>query len=114
MYIKIFYFGRTDSDSQIYDNNVYVKNYTYLGTVEDITEDGLIRIHQKNKFCVGDSIGFMLFEGANKEVYVDAIYDEKMLPQESAPHPKQLIYVKLSDIEGIKKGMIIRLKECSS
>ncbi|MGN0436789.1 MAG: U32 family peptidase, partial [Wujia sp.] len=109
-----FYFGRTDSDSQIYDNNVYVKNYTYLGIVENITDDGFIEIHQKNKFCVGDRISFMLFEGANKEACVEAIYDEKMHPQESAPHPKQLIYVKLSDINDIKKGMIIRLKECSS
>lgn len=31
-----FYFGKPTTDSQIYDSNTYVKNYTYLGTVEEV------------------------------------------------------------------------------
>ena len=30
-----FYFGKPGADAQIYDSNTYVKNYTYLGTVEE-------------------------------------------------------------------------------
>lgn len=109
-----FYFGKTDENSQIYDNNTYIKNYTYLGTVEDITEDGLIVIHQKNKFLVGEEVSFMLFDGKNADVRVEAIYDERMSSMESAPHPKQLLYIKIDDMTKIKKGMIIRSKHCEA
>lgn len=105
-----FYFGKTDENSQIYDNNTYIKNYTYLGIVEQITDDGMIVIHQKNKFTVNDVISIMLFDGSNKDVAVEKIYDEKMISVESAPHPKQRLYLKLNDINGIKQGMVMRSK----
>ena len=52
----------------------------------------------------------MAFDGSNIYVAVCGIYDEKMNPMESAPHPKQLIYIKFSDTDGIRPGMIIRVK----
>lgn len=109
-----FYFHKPDEQSQIYDNNTYVKNYTYLGTIEEITEDGMLVIHQKNKFSVGDEISIMLFDGDNKNVRVEAIFDEKMTPMESAPHPKQKLYIKLNDIEGVTGGMVMRSKHCEA
>ena len=104
-----FYFRKPDENTQIYDNNTYVNNYIYLGCVEEIEND-MIVIHQKNKFTVGEKISFMTFEGKNIDAFVQAIYDEKMNPMESAPHPKQLLYIKTDNEEGIKKGMIIRVK----
>lgn len=109
-----FYFHKPDEQSQIYDNNTYVKNYTYLGTIEEITEDGMLVIHQKNKFSVGDEISIMLFDGDNKNVRVEAIFDEKMIPMESAPHPKQKLYIRLNDIEGVTGGMVMRSKHCEA
>ena len=109
-----FYFGKPDTDSQIYDSNTYVRNYTYLGLIENITDDGLIVIHQKNKFLVGDEICVMLFDGTNKIAKVSGIFDEKMMPMESAPHPKQLLYIKLDTIEDMKPGMIMRSKHCEA
>ncbi len=109
-----FYFGKPDTDSQIYDSNTYVRNYTYLGLIENITDDGLIVIHQKNKFLVGDEICVMLFDGTNKIAKVSGIFDEKMMPMESAPHPKQLLYIKLDNIEDMKPGMIMRSKHCEA
>lgn len=90
-----FYFGKPDSTSQIYDNNTYVKNYTYLGTVEAVRGDGCCRIEQKNKFSVGESIEVMKPDGRNIPVTVRAITDESGVSQESAPHPKQILYVDL-------------------
>lgn len=90
-----FYFGKPDSTTQIYDSNTYVKNYTYLGTVEEVREDGLVRIEQKNKFSVGEIIEIMKPDGRNIEVEVLAITDEDGQPMESAPHPKQVLFVKL-------------------
>lgn len=90
-----FYFGKPDSTTQIYDNNTYVKNYTYLGTVEAVREDGCCRITQKNKFSVGEIIEVMKPDGRNVEATVKAMYDEEGQSVESAPHSKQVIYVDL-------------------
>ena len=90
-----FYFGKPTSETQIYDNNTYVKNYTYLGTVEESREDGCFRIEQKNKFSVGETVEVMKPDGRNLEVTVKAIYDEEGGAVESAPHPKQILWVDL-------------------
>lgn len=90
-----FYFDKPDATTQIYDNNTYVKNYTYLGTVEQIREDGLFRIEQKNKFSVGETIEVMKPDGSNLEVVVKALFDEEGTALESAPHPKQILFVDL-------------------
>ena len=90
-----FYFGKADSSTQIYDSNTYVKNYTYIGTIEFIDERGYARIEQKNKFTVGETIEVMKPDGRNIEAVVKAIYNEEGVSQESAPHARQIIYVDL-------------------
>lgn len=91
-----FFFGKPDDDAQIYDSNTYVKDYTYLGIVGG-TEDGLCRIEQRNKFSVGEAIEIMKPDGRNVEVTVERIVNEDGEEQESAPHSKQVLYVKLSE-----------------
>lgn len=91
-----FFFGKPDDDAQIYDSNTYVKDYTYLGIVGG-TEDGLCRIEQRNKFSVGETIEIMKPDGRNVEVTVERIINEDGEEQESAPHSKQVLYVKLSE-----------------
>lgn len=90
-----FYFGKPTHETQIYDNNTYVKNYTYLGTVEAVDDQGRCRIEQKNKFTVGERIEVMKPDGRNLEVLVKSIWNEDGEPQESAPHPKQILWVEL-------------------
>ena len=89
-----FYFGKPDETSQIYDNNTYIKEYTYLGIIGD-EKDGMYRIEQRNKFSVGEQIEIMKPDGRNIEVTVQRIVDEEGKEQESAPHPKQALYVDL-------------------
>ncbi|MCP1101769.1 putative protease [Aequitasia blattaphilus] len=90
-----FYFGKPDESTQIYDSNTYVKEYTYLGMIKEV-KDGLYRIEQKNKFSVGEEIEIMKPNGENPLVTVKRILDEDGNEQESAPHPKQVLYVELS------------------
>ena len=93
-----FYFGKTDENTQIYDNNTYVNEYIYLGIVEEINKDTrLVRIEQRNKFCVGDTIEIMKPSGENVPTTVEAMYNEAGEPVESCPHSKQLIWLKLSE-----------------
>ena len=91
-----FFFGKPTNETQIYDNNTYVNEYIYLGIIEEVREDGLVRIEQRNKFCVGDTIEIMKPNGDNVPVIVEGMYDAEMNPVESCPHSKQLIYLKLS------------------
>ena len=90
-----FFFGKPSEDAQIYDSNTYVKGYTYLGVVEEVTEKGLLKITQRNKFSLGEQIEVMQPSGEDKICSVKAIYDEEGNSVESAPHPKQILYVDL-------------------
>ena len=91
-----FYFGKPQSDSQIYDSNTYHKNYIYLGTVAGV-EDGYALIEQKNKFSVGDEIEIMKPDFENVRTKVLEIRDaDSMESMESCPHPKQKLKLRLS------------------
>ncbi len=70
---------------------------------EEIRQQGrnwqqrLARIEQRNKFCVGDEIEIMKPDGRNIPVKVLAMYNEDGDPVESAPHPKQKLWLALSE-----------------
>ncbi|MDO5539188.1 MAG: U32 family peptidase [Eubacteriales bacterium] len=89
-----FFYGKPNETTQIYDSNTYLKEYTYLGIVEDVTEDRCC-IEQRNKFSVGEEIEIMKPDGQNLSVKVLGIWDEDGQEMESAPHPQQKLRVKL-------------------
>lgn len=103
-----FYFGKTDSESQVYDNNEYVKDYTYIGTVESVDDEGRVHFIQRNKFCVGELIEAMMFDGTNRMLKVQMIWNEDMQQVESAPHPKERLTVDFGEV--LQEGIILRRK----
>lgn len=103
-----FFFGKTDSDSQVYDNNEYVKDYVYIGTVKQVDDKGNCCFIQRNKFSVGEQIEAMLFDGTNRLLTVQAIWNEKGEPVESAPHPKERLVVQFES--PLPPGTIMRRK----
>ena len=114
-YTTGFFFGKPSEETQIYDNSTYVKGYTFLGIIEGQNKDGLYLIRQRNKFCVGERMEAMKKDGRNLTVTVRAIYDENGTPMQSAPHPKQVLYVDLeceiSKQDKLEKYDILRRKE---
>ena len=104
-----FYFGKTTEESQIYDSNTYIREYTYLGMVEQTDTQGRIVLEQRNKFAVGETIEAMLFDGSNQELVVQEIRDDEGNIMESAPHPKQRLHVELG--VQLPIGCILRRKE---
>ena len=90
-----FFYGKPDENTQIYDNNTYQKEYTYLGFAEAVDERGYAQITQRNKFSVGETIEIMKPDGQNVSVTVKGIYDEDGNPMESAPHAQQKLFVDL-------------------
>ena len=103
-----FYYGKPSEEAQIYDNNTYVKEYTYLGIVGECKQ-GLYQIEQRNKFSVGEQIEVMKPDGSNIPVTVRRITDEYKKDMESAPHPKQILYIDVG--YPLEKYDILRRKE---
>lgn len=106
-----FYFGKPTEDAQIYNSNTYVKNYIYLGTVEEVNGEGRCRIEQKNKFSTGEIIEVMKPDGRNLLSRVLSICTEDGQEQESAPHPKQILWIRLEDGAEVSPYDILRKKE---
>lgn len=104
-----FYYGKTDENAQIYDANTYIKEYTYIGIVQETDERGFVKIYQRNKFSVGEEIEIMLPDGTNLQRSVLALEDENRQPVESAPHPKQEIWIDFG--EPLAEGCLLRRKE---
>lgn len=90
-----FFYGPTTHETQIYDNNTYVKGYTYLGMIQGKSKEGLYELEQRNKFSVGETIEVMKPTGENVIAEVKAITDKEGDSIESCPHPKQKIWIDL-------------------
>lgn len=104
-----FFYRKPDETTQIYDSNTYVKEYTYLGIVQELRDDGTFRIEQRNKFSVGETIEIMKPDGANVEVTVQGISDADGTAMESAPHPQQELWVRVTG--SVSRYDILRREE---
>lgn len=93
-----FFYGPTNHESQIYDNNTYVRGYTYLGLAGTADADGYVTMEQRNKFSVGDQVEIMKPSGENIVVTVQAMQDEYGREITSCPHPKQIFKVLFSQV----------------
>ncbi len=115
-YTTGFFFGKPDENTQIYDSNTYMKEYTYLGTAgerytgeNETVMSNCYHIEQRNKFSVGETVEIMKRNGENQIVTVRAIYNEGGERMESAPHPKQSLYIDIGT--ELNKYDIIRRAE---
>ena len=104
-----FFFGRPDESAQIYDESTYINDYVYLGTIYETDERGRARIEQRNRFFIGDRIEVMRPDGRDSFVTVEKIEDAAGNAMESAPHPRQLLWLTLSG--GAEAGDILRMKK---
>ena len=116
-----FYFEKPTHETQIYDNNVYISNYTYMGYInklEIINKDEIqFEIIQKNKFSTNDILSIMSYtlEEQKYNIIIIKIQNEKQNLVDCAPHPKEKLLVTAKTIdfesESIKNGMILRKKQ---
>lgn len=107
-----FYFGRPDENAMVYDNNVYVQDAVYLGTVGRRDAAGRVHFEQRNKFCVGDEIEIMKPDGRDVPARVLALHTEDGEAADSAPHPRQPLWLTL-DAEA-ESGDLLRMTRPSS
>lgn len=102
-----FYYGKPNEEAQIYDSNTYQSDAVYLGIVYEKNENGKVRTEQRNKFCKGDMIELMKPDGRNVAAEVLQIQNGDGEEMESAPHPKQELWLTLS--EQAEVGDILRV-----
>ncbi len=94
-----FYFGKPDGDEQIYTSNTYIRNYDFCAIVKSYDKStGYAIIEQRNKFVKGEEVEIFRSNGENISFTIGEMYDQEGNVIESAPHPKQIIKIKL-DIE---------------
>ncbi|MCI8549270.1 MAG: U32 family peptidase [Lachnospiraceae bacterium] len=107
-----FFYGKPGADVQIYDNSTYNQAYIYLGMAGERFAGNRFFLEQKNKFSVGETIEIMKPSGENQEALVEGIFDLEGRPQESAPHARQHLQIKLSHMP--EKYDILRKKGISA
>ncbi|MBQ0026822.1 MAG: U32 family peptidase [Lachnospiraceae bacterium] len=100
-----FYFGTPGPEAQVYDSNVTLTEYKYLGTIE-IT-DGKPSFIQKNKFSVGDEIEVIRPKETVKAKVLELI-DEEGNSVPDAPHASTRMFPVL-DTE-LFENDILRMK----
>lgn len=106
-YTTGFFFSKPDETTQIYDSNTYNKEYIFLGLIGQEKSTGVYQIEQKNKFNVGDQVEILKEDGTVVYTTVKSIMDIEGKFQESAPHPKQILYVELCP--GLEMYDVIRI-----
>lgn len=90
-----FFFGKPNAEAQTYGESTYIRGYTYLGIVGARDGRGLYETEQRNKFSVGEQIEVMKPSGENVPVTVRRIVNDAGEEMESAPHPKQRLWIDL-------------------
>jgi len=88
-----FYLDRA-IDGQNLTNTINGSAQDFLGVVLDYNADTkLALIQQRNKFVIGDEVEFLK---AGQKQTITEIYDENDTPITTAPHPKQLLHIKVT------------------
>ena len=91
-----FYYGKTDENDQNYETSAYVKDYSFVGIVKEVLDDGTSIIEQRNKFQRGETIEFFGPDGKSFEEIITDMWDlESGELIESAPHAQQMVKLKM-------------------
>lgn len=108
-YTTGFYFGRPDSDAQVYETSSYIRDYELTAIVLDYDkETGRITVSQRNRFFEGDEIEIMQPGKSYITITAEDMRDEKGQPITVAPHAQQLVSMKAP--EEICVGAMLRKK----
>lgn len=105
-----FYYNKPSAEDQNYQSSDYIREYSFVGMVKAVEpETGFALVEQRNKFSIGDEIEiFGPGVPFTKEVITE-MYNQEGEPVESAPHPQQIIKLKLST--PVKENYILRMKK---
>ena len=106
-YCTGYYYDHVLKNAQLATDNGYIGEKSYLCTVlEYDSESGLAKCKQKNKFSLGEACEFITPGKCGQSFEFQAMFDEKMNPIESCPHPQQIFYIQTNT--KLRAGDLIR------
>lgn len=105
-----FYFNKPTNKDQNYRTSAYTRNYTFVGLVKSYDEKtGMAVVEQRNKMNLGDEIEVFGPYTDHFTQKIEMLLDEEDQPIESAPHPQQIIKIKM-DRPVLEKFMLRKQK----
>ncbi len=91
-----FFFGKPTDEAQVYESSSYIRGYDFVGMVLDYDKaTGIATIEQRNRIFQGDEIEVF---GPGIEHFiqrVDSMWDDSGAEIDVAPHPQQIIKIKM-------------------
>ncbi|MGV8146832.1 MAG: peptidase U32 family protein [Alkaliphilus sp.] len=106
-YTTGFYLQKPDHNEHLYSDISYMRSFDFIALVLDYNKKtGIAIIEQRNRFFKGDKVEII---GPNHELLhstIEDMWDEEENEIEVAPHPKQIVRIKLNC--EVQKYSIIR------
>lgn len=91
-----FYFDRPTNEDQNYQTSAYTRDYSFIGMVKSYDpQTHMAVVEQRNKMVVGDEIEVF---GPGRDYFtqkLEVLLDEEKEPIESAPHPQQIVHIRM-------------------
>lgn len=105
-----FYFNKPTNRDQNYQTSAYTREYLFVGKVIGYDEaTGIATVEQRNKMNLGDEIEVF---GPYTDFFtqkIEMMEDEDGVPVKSAPHPQQILRMKLN--RPVKPNFILRKRK---
>ncbi|MBR1993802.1 MAG: U32 family peptidase C-terminal domain-containing protein, partial [Firmicutes bacterium] len=91
-----FYYDKPTNEDQNYQTSAYTRDYSFIGMVKSYDpETKMAVVEQRNKMVVGDEIEVF---GPDIDFFtqkLEVLLNEEGEPIESAPHPQQILRIKM-------------------
>ena len=100
-----FYYGKP---SQYLKAGGYIRSYEVAAVVED-WQDGWLKLGQRNRFFVGDTLDVLEPGGKPFHFTVPYMENDERLPIESAPHPTMTVWIPYD--KPLKAGTLLRFNK---
>lgn len=105
-----FYFDRPTNKDQDYQTSAYTREYSFVGLVKDYNpQTEMALVEQRNKMSIGEEIEIF---GPNSQGFtqiLEIMLNENGDPVESAPHPQQLLQIKMA--YPVASGFMLRKRK---
>src|SRR6056297_497816 len=104
-----FYYGNPKEKGQLYTSSSYIREYDFIGWIKDYNPTTKIAtVEQRNKFSVGEDVEIFGPNIEHIDYKIQTIIDDKGEEVESAPHPQQMVKMKID--REVKPDYLIRRK----
>ncbi len=105
-----FYFDQPTNKDQNYQTSAYTRDYSFVGMVKSYNpETKMAVVEQRNKMVIGDEIEIMGPYTDYFALNLTVMYDEEGTPIEAAPHPQQIITMRME--QAVAPDFIIRKRK---